>query len=95
MMTKVHHQVSQSNWLDGRGLGEELSKIPGKKSAKAHLQKCHQASHQDWPKFEPGNDKEHEVEAIRTSIPELHSAYGQAINPAPRKVEAKVTDRTR
>ena len=31
-MTKVHHQVSQSNWLDGRGLGEELSKTPDKKS---------------------------------------------------------------
>ena len=33
-MTKVHHQVSQSNWLDGRGLGEGLSKTPDKRSAK-------------------------------------------------------------
>ena len=43
-MTKVHYQVSQSNWLNGRGLANELSKIPDKKSAKVHLQKCHQVS---------------------------------------------------
>ena len=47
-MTKVHHQVSQSNWLDGRELGKELSKIPNKKSANAHLQKCHQVSQSNW-----------------------------------------------
>ena len=47
-MTKVHHQVSQSNWLNGRGLGKELSKIPNKKLAKAYLQKCHQVSQSYW-----------------------------------------------
>ena len=47
-MTKVQHQISQSNWLDGRDLGKELSKIPDKKSAKAYLQKCHQISQSNW-----------------------------------------------
>ena len=37
-MSKIHYQVSQSNSLDGRGLGKELSKIPDKKLAKTYLQ---------------------------------------------------------
>ena len=37
LMTKVYHQVSQSNWLDGRSLGEGLSKTPDKRSAKDSL----------------------------------------------------------
>ena len=45
---KVHHQVSQSNWLDGRSFSKELSKILDKKSAKAHFQKCHQVSQSNW-----------------------------------------------
>ena len=47
-MTMIHHQVSQSNWLDDRGLGKELSKISDKKPTKAHLQKCHQVSQSNW-----------------------------------------------
>ena len=37
-MTKVHHQVSQSNWLNGKGLGKGLSKTLDKRLAKANLQ---------------------------------------------------------
>ena len=33
-MTKVCYQVSQSNWLDSKGLGKRLSKTPDKKLAK-------------------------------------------------------------
>ena len=47
-MTKIHHQVSQNNWLDGRDFGKKLSKIPDKKAAKAHLQKCHLVSQSNW-----------------------------------------------
>ena len=33
-MTKVCHQVSQNNWLDGRSLGKRLPKTPDKRSTK-------------------------------------------------------------
>lgn len=31
LMTKVHYQVSQSNWLDSKGFGKKLSKTLDKR----------------------------------------------------------------
>ena len=53
------------------------------------------ASHQDLPKFEPGNNKKYKVEAICTSTPGLRFAHDQANNPVSRKAEARATDKTR
>ena len=52
-------------------------------------------NHQYWSEFEPGGDKEYEVEAIRTSTPGLRFAHGQANNPVPCKAKTRTTDRTR
>ena len=34
LIRKIHHQVSQSNWLDGRGFDKRLSKTSNKRLAK-------------------------------------------------------------